>query len=96
MDATVIDDEDEDEYMPGQPIKQEMATDGGDFDQFDPGGVTVHETSPLSISARQSKVKVRDQIRRETLSEIIKVWSLEWYFSNLHGGARACRKMSAV
>ena len=75
MDATVIDDEDEDEYMPGQPIKQEMATDGGNFDQFDPGGVTVHETSPLSRSARQSKVKVRDQIRRETLSEIIQSYS---------------------
>ena len=81
MDATVIDDENEDEYMPGQPIKQEMATDGGDFDQFDPGGV---ETSPLSSSARQSKVKVRDQIRRETLSEIIKVWSLEYVFSAVY------------
>ena len=84
MDATVIDDENEDEYMPGQPIKQEMATDGGDFDQFDPGGVTVHATSPLSSSARQSKVKVRDQIRRETLSEIIKVWSLEYVFSAVY------------
>ena len=85
MDATVIDDENEDEYMPGQPIKEEMATDGGDFDQFDPGGgVTVQETSPLSSSARKSKVKVRDQIRRETLSEIIKVWSLEYVFSAVY------------
>ena len=84
MDATVIDDENKDEYMPGQPIKQEMATDGGDFDQFDPGGVTVQETSPLSSSARKSKVKVRDQIRRETLSEIIKVWSLEYVFSAVY------------
>ena len=78
--TSVISDEDENEYMPGQPIKKEIATNGGDFDQFDP----VNETSPLPSYPRQSKVKLKDQMRRETLSEIIKVSSLEYVFSAVY------------